>query len=465
LINEAAKDKGPEAFASLGTVINRLPIDQQKIFYRDYFNSLKNSGKFEDALKLLSGSGKPFLRTFEYMTMVKEFPLLNDSPALLVYFAFILELGGLNDAESIELAQLAIKKGKLEILRRWLDDNKVHCSEHLGDLVFDSDIALASIIYERAQIEHKIFLCAAASGNMELVKALQGSTNVTSDVFIKCLNTISKHHPSKLQSFVQLSCKASSNCANKDIFMALLKLEGVEKKEIARLLNDLSDALLSVNDSDVNMKTLTFIIENDTENLVPFLGKTVPKIQIDYESLMQRLKDECLNVAAFLISGSASEAVLFVDSVIEANLVPSALRMPSSEIVKLIVNLADEDPEKYVEFSAILCRFIEPEQYNIIRPLVLDHIDDHQLKFEILFSWVHQSKDKDLTIQFFNCAIECEKWREIENICAEANIQDPESIFPLLSVLVMQLHMFYHFRARSTVWQHLIYWQVALIWN
>lgn len=54
---------------------------------------------------------------------------------LLQYFGTLLTKGKLNLFESLELSRLVVNQNKKNLLENWLAEDKLECSEELGDLV------------------------------------------------------------------------------------------------------------------------------------------------------------------------------------------------------------------------------------------------------------------------------------------------------------------------------------------
>lgn len=54
---------------------------------------------------------------------------------LLQYFGTLLTKGKLNVFESLELSRLVVNQNKKNLLENWLAEDKLECSEELGDLV------------------------------------------------------------------------------------------------------------------------------------------------------------------------------------------------------------------------------------------------------------------------------------------------------------------------------------------
>ncbi|CAD2113784.1 clathrin heavy chain, putative [Plasmodium vinckei] len=99
----------------------------------------------------------PPLRTQQVLNSFKSFRNSQGqlSP-LLLYFSVLLELDKLNTYESIELVKPVVLQKKKEYLEKWIKDDKLACSEELGDLVKALDLRLALIIYLRCGAHNKI---------------------------------------------------------------------------------------------------------------------------------------------------------------------------------------------------------------------------------------------------------------------------------------------------------------------
>ena len=59
----------------------------------------------------------------------------GQTPPLLQYFGTLLTRGKLNAFESLELSRLVVNQNKKNLLENWLAEDKLECSEELGDLV------------------------------------------------------------------------------------------------------------------------------------------------------------------------------------------------------------------------------------------------------------------------------------------------------------------------------------------
>lgn len=56
----------------------------------------------------------------------------------------------------MELTRPVLQQGKKQLLEKWLKENKLACSEGLGDLVRQFDLTLALSVYLRADVPEKV---------------------------------------------------------------------------------------------------------------------------------------------------------------------------------------------------------------------------------------------------------------------------------------------------------------------
>ncbi|XP_062113970.1 clathrin heavy chain 2-like [Humulus lupulus] len=76
------------------------------------------------------------LRTPDTVAKFQSVPgQTGQTPPLLQYFGTLLTRGKLNAYESLELSRLVVNQNKNNLLENWLAEDKLECSEELGDLV------------------------------------------------------------------------------------------------------------------------------------------------------------------------------------------------------------------------------------------------------------------------------------------------------------------------------------------
>ncbi|KAF9277449.1 hypothetical protein BGZ68_009293 [Mortierella alpina] len=130
--------------------------------YLQRFQQLFQSGDFGEAAKVAATSPKGILRTPQTIERFKQVPVAaGQLSPILQYFGILLEKGELNKYESLELAKPVLVQGRKQLLEKWLKEDKLECSEELGDIVKQHDLNLALSVYLRANIPNKVIACFA----------------------------------------------------------------------------------------------------------------------------------------------------------------------------------------------------------------------------------------------------------------------------------------------------------------
>ncbi|KAI9318659.1 hypothetical protein BX666DRAFT_1930315 [Dichotomocladium elegans] len=146
------------------------------------FNQLFSSGAYMDAAKLAANSPRGILRTPETIERLRQLPSIpNQLSPILHYFGTLLEKGSLNRYESIEMAKPLLLQNRLPLLQKWLKDDKLECSEELGDLVKQYDPKLALSVYLRGNAPNKVVLCFAETGQYDKIVAYSKTVGFTPD--------------------------------------------------------------------------------------------------------------------------------------------------------------------------------------------------------------------------------------------------------------------------------------------
>lgn len=138
--------------------------------YQQQFENLCAQGNFQEAAKIAANSPRGFLRTPQTIERFKNVPQTSGQlSVILQYFGILLDKGSLNKIESIELVRPVLQQNRKHLLEKWLKENKLECSEELGDIVRVHDDQLALSIYLRADVPHKAVAGFASTGQFEKI--------------------------------------------------------------------------------------------------------------------------------------------------------------------------------------------------------------------------------------------------------------------------------------------------------
>ncbi|KAF9164736.1 hypothetical protein DFQ27_007414 [Actinomortierella ambigua] len=143
-------------------VASRAGLPGADDLYVQRFQQLFQSGEFNEAAKIAAISPRGILRTPQTIERFKQVPVAPGTLSpILQYFGILLEKGELNKHESLELAKPVLVQGRKQLLEKWLKEDKLECSEELGDIVKQHDVNLALSVYLRATVHNKVIACFA----------------------------------------------------------------------------------------------------------------------------------------------------------------------------------------------------------------------------------------------------------------------------------------------------------------
>jgi clathrin heavy chain len=118
----------------------------------------------------------------------------------LQYFGTLLEKGTLNKFESLELAKPILTQNRKPLLEKWLKEDKLQCSEELGDFVKQYDSVLALSVYLRAEVPNKVVLCMAENQQYDKILAYSKTVGYQPD-YPSLLYNIARTNPDKAVEF------------------------------------------------------------------------------------------------------------------------------------------------------------------------------------------------------------------------------------------------------------------------
>jgi clathrin heavy chain len=132
------------------------------------FNTQFGNGQYSEAAKIAANAPKGILRTPQTISKFQQVPTVaGQTSPLLQYFGILLDQGQLNKFESLELCRPVLQQGRKQLLEKWLKEDKLECSEELGDLVKAADPTLALSVYLRANVPNKVIQCFAETGQFQ----------------------------------------------------------------------------------------------------------------------------------------------------------------------------------------------------------------------------------------------------------------------------------------------------------
>lgn len=169
--------------------------------YVQQFDALLRQGKVQEAAQLAAHSPGGVLRNAATIQKLQSIPVPpGQLSPLLQYFQTLLEGGKLNALESVELVRPVIQSGKIQLLEKWLKEDKLECSEELGDLVRPMQPQMATSIYIRANAHPKVIQCFVETGMFDKILLYANKVNYRAE-WIQFLPNIVMRNPQAAVDF------------------------------------------------------------------------------------------------------------------------------------------------------------------------------------------------------------------------------------------------------------------------
>ncbi|XP_010461980.1 PREDICTED: clathrin heavy chain 2 isoform X1 [Camelina sativa] len=176
------------------------------------FQELFAQTKYKEAAELAAESPQGILRTPDTVAKFQSVPVqAGQTPPLLQYFGTLLTRGKLNSYESLELSRLVVNQNKKNLLENWLAEDKLECSEELGDLVKTVDNDLALKIYIKARATPKVVAAFAERREFDKILIYSKQVGYTPD-YLFLLQTILRTDPQGAVNFALMMSQMEGGC-------------------------------------------------------------------------------------------------------------------------------------------------------------------------------------------------------------------------------------------------------------
>uniref|UniRef100_A0A803NBW5 Clathrin heavy chain n=1 Tax=Chenopodium quinoa TaxID=63459 RepID=A0A803NBW5_CHEQI len=176
------------------------------------FQELFSQTKYKEAAELAAESPQGILRTPDTVAKFQSVPVQSGlTPPLLQYFGTLLTRGKLNAFESLELSRLVVNQNKKNLLENWLAEDKLECTEELGDLVKTVDTDLALKIYIKARATPKVVAAFAERREFDKILIYSKQVGYTPD-YLFLLQTILRTDPQGAVNFALMMSQMEGGC-------------------------------------------------------------------------------------------------------------------------------------------------------------------------------------------------------------------------------------------------------------
>uniref|UniRef100_A0A3Q3GQE4 Clathrin heavy chain n=1 Tax=Labrus bergylta TaxID=56723 RepID=A0A3Q3GQE4_9LABR len=399
----------------------------EEIFARK-FNTLFSQGSYSEAAKVAASAPKGILRTADTIRKFQSVPAQpGQASPLLQYFGILLDQGQLNKFESLELCRPVLQQGRKQLLEKWLKEDKLECSEELGDLVKSSDPTLALSVYLRANVPNKVIQCFAETGQFQKIVLYAKKVGYTPD-WVFLLRNVMRVNPDQGLQFAQMLVQDEEPLANinqiVDVFM--------EGSLIQQCTSFLLDALKNNRPAEGHLQTRLLEM-----NLIhaPQVADAILGNQMFTHYDRPHVAQLCEK--AGLLQRALEHYTDLYD--IKRAVVHTHLLNPEW-LVNFFGSLSVEDSleclramlSANIRQNLQLCVQVASKYHEQLGTQSLVELFESFKSYEGLFyflgSIVNFSQEPDVHFKYIQAACKTGQIKEVERICRESNCYDPERV-------------------------------------
>ncbi|KAI9739542.1 MAG: hypothetical protein M1834_006258 [Cirrosporium novae-zelandiae] len=397
--------------------------------YQQQFDQLIASQNYQEAAKVAANSPRGFLRTPQTIERFKAIPQQpGQLSVILQYFGMLLDKGQLNKYESIELVRPVMQQNRKHLLEKWLTENKIECSEELGDLVRPHDVALALTIFQRAEVPQKVIAGLAETGQTDKILPYAKQVGFQTD-FTNLLQSIVRINPEKGAEFAsQLANEDNGALVDIDRVVDVFLSQNMIQQATAFLL----DVLAPNKEEQGHLQTR--LLEMNLLNAPQVADAILGNNMFTYYD-KSRISQLCENAGLYQRALENTE-----DPAVRKRIIVHTDKLNAEWLATFVSNLSVEETLDCLnEMLKVNIRQnlqaavqIATKFSDLLGPTRLIDLFEKYRTAEGLYyylgSIVNLSEDPDVHFKYIEAATKMSQFNEVERICRDSNHYNPEKV-------------------------------------
>jgi len=390
------------------------------------FDMLFNSGNFKGAAELAADSPKGVLRTKETIARFQAVPAQpgQNSP-LLQYFGICLQRGKLNAFEAVELARLVLQQNKKQLLDTWMAEDKLDCSEELGDMLQQVDPDMALRVWIKARANPKVVAALATKGEFEKMGKYCEMAGYKPDYTYLLQSTLMHNPQGAVNIAIQIGAQNPPPLdfnTVADLFLQRNMIREATSFLLDVLKNDLPEqAGLQTKVLEINLVTFPNVADAilaqgklshyDRPRVAQLCEKAGLYMRaLQHYSDVSDLKRCCVNTHA-IEPQALIEWFGTLSREWALDCVKELLTVNMRQNLQMVVNVCKEYTEQLTAESIIA---------------LLENFKTYEGLFLYLGAYITTNEDSEAHFKYIEAAAKTGQIKEVERVTRESNFYDPE---------------------------------------
>jgi clathrin heavy chain len=396
--------------------------------YIQRYQQLFQSGQYGEAAKVAANSPRGILRTNQVIDSFKQAPSTGGLSPILQYFGILLEKGELNHLETLELARPVLQQGRKQLLEKWLKENKLTCSEELGDIVRLHDMTLALSVYLRANVPNKVIACFAELGQTEKIVLYAKKVGYSPD-YGALLQHVMRTNPDKGAEFAtQLATDETGPLIDIERVVDIFMSQNMIQPATSFLLDALKDNKPEQGPLQTRLLEMNLVHAPQVADAIlgneMFTHYDKPRIAnlCEKAGLLQRALEHYEDLA------DIKRAIVHTQILPAEWLVNYFSRLTTEQSMACLQEMLRVNIRQNLQVVIQ----VATKYSDILGPVKLIEMFESFKSFEGLYyylgSVVNVSEDSEVHFKYIQAATRTGQIREVERVCRESNHYQPEKV-------------------------------------
>jgi clathrin heavy chain len=425
IVDYIARRGNPQVAAKIAGSAN---LTMSGDFVNQQFDQYLQMGNYQEAARLATQNNS--LRNQATVQKLLRLPVVPGQPApVLIYFSTMLDMTKLNEVESIELCRIVLQQQKIQLIEKWIKEDKLTMTEELGDLCKQSNTRIALAIYLRANVSAKIVASFAELGSFDKVQSYCQKYNYTPN-WMQTISIVIRTAPNNVEPLLEhLANKGQPLVDVRQVVQMLMQYQLV-KAAIAFLIN----VLVTDREEDSDLQTMLFEI---TLNNQPKIAEELFNRECFTFYDRQKVAALCERAGNFMRAldhytdlPSIKRCIVHTDVITTDFLVNYFQSMTSDWAIECLRELllnshpGSNNVQIVVQIAA---KYWEKIGIDTLIKLFTDTNSSEGIYY-FLAQVVNTCTDPDIHFRYIEAALKLQNFNEVERMCQESQYLQPERV-------------------------------------
>mmetsp|Transcript_88548 Transcript_88548/g.255372 ORF Transcript_88548/g.255372 Transcript_88548/m.255372 type:complete len:1482 (+) Transcript_88548:892-5337(+) len=412
------------------TLARRFGLAGANELFQQQFARYFASGDYKNAATIAAQCKSGILRTPE---VINQFKSVAGTPGqaspILTYFSVLLEHGGkLNGLESIELVRPVVQQQRRELVEKWLKEDKLECTEELGDLVKPLDTRFALSIYLRASVHQKVIACFAETAQYDQILAYVKKVGYQAD-YTQLLQQMLMSNPEAATNFAKNLLDSANGQPLIDVNVVVkIFMEQNRLQETTAILlealkaNRPDQAALQTQLLAMNLQQAPKVAEAILQmNMFTHYDRAYIGQLCEKAGLMQWALEHYQDAA------DLKRVMLHAHSMSPEFLVSYFSRMPPGTALECLTDLMRHNRQNLQVVVQVAIKYHEQIGAGKIVKM-FEGFGSNEGVFYFLGAILSSSTDPEVHFKYIQAASRCGNMQEVERVCRESTVYDPVTV-------------------------------------